>query len=353
MPDDKLYRPSASAFGWRSGRSVEEWLYSEPYRFDFFQAVTILERLHAGAHSPGAGADAEKEAVRFHSRVGLDFPASDVQQLTPPLKPGQPSDMTVNFLGLAGAFGPVTPPETELILERIRSKDFAMRDFLDIFNHRLVSMMYQVRRLHNIPLTTRSPEHTPPARYLYALFGLGAPALRERMGIEDRALLYYSGILAQRPRSASGLECVLSHHFQVYASIRQLIGKWHALDASEQTVIGRRGRNQRLGQSVVLGSRVWDQQSAFEVVLGPMSLERYTSFLPGHREGAKSSGAFSKLCALIRFYAGQDYDFTIRFAIRAGQRPKAILGETRLGWTTWLSTCPLAKNDTQARFQPV
>src|ERR1041384_5523440 len=117
-------------FGWKTNRSVEEWLYAEPYRFDFFQAVRILELLHPDAVSAGQGSEPEKEAVRFRSRVGLDFPASEVQEISRPARPGEPSGMTINFLGVAGAFGPLTHSDTELLMERIRAKDYTMRDFL-------------------------------------------------------------------------------------------------------------------------------------------------------------------------------------------------------------------------------
>ena len=45
--------------------------------------------------------------------------------------------MTVNFLGLAGCLGALDIPSTELVMRRTSNGDNALRDFLDIFNHRL------------------------------------------------------------------------------------------------------------------------------------------------------------------------------------------------------------------------
>jgi len=336
-----------TTFGWQSERSVEEWLFAEPYRFDFFQAVRLLEALRPSAASPGPGAEPEKEAVRFHSRVGLDFPASEIQHLSPSPAPNLPAEMTVNFMGLAGAFGPLAMPDTELVLDRTRSKNFAPRDFLDIFNHRLVSLMYQVRRLHRLALTTEHPEQTRVARYLYSFFGLGHPALRKRMQVPDRALLYTAGILSQQPRSAIGLERLISCHFQVEVSVRQLVGRWRPLESSEWTLIGKkRGRNQNLGAGVVLGTRIWDQQGSFAIHLGPLRQAEFLDFLP-------TGTAYRALCELTRFYAGPEFEFALRLTVEAPAIPETRLGQSRLGWTSWLKTRPFEGNDSQLRLRPV
>jgi len=335
-----------TAFGWKGEQSVAEWLFAEPWRFDFFQAVRLLEALRPGALSPGHGAEPEKEAVRFRSRVGLDFPASEVQQIVPSPEPGASPEMTVNFMGLAGAFGPLSPPDTELVLDRIRSKDFASRDFLDIFNHRLVSLMYQVRKLHRLALTTEAPERSRAARYLYAFFGLGLPQLHNRMRVDDRALLYTAGILSQHPRSAAGLEQLLSHHFGVPTAVRQLVGRWRALDPRDWTRIGRkRGRNQRLGEGVVLGTKMWDQQGSLVVQLGPLRETEFRDFLP-------TGTGYHSLCELTRFYVGQEFDFAFRLVLQAPDIPATRLGQSRLGWTSWLKSRPSQSDDSQVCLRP-
>ena len=92
--------------GWRSRRSVIEQVALEAWRFDFHQAVHLIETLRPEACSVGEGSSTEHEALRFRSSLASTFPASDLAGVRPS-HPGQPHwELDVNFMGLAGAFGP-------------------------------------------------------------------------------------------------------------------------------------------------------------------------------------------------------------------------------------------------------
>ena len=67
---------SVAAYGWRSAASVEEALYAEAYRFNFYQAARLLELIHRQAAPIGEGARPNREPVRFTSKVRHDFPAA-------------------------------------------------------------------------------------------------------------------------------------------------------------------------------------------------------------------------------------------------------------------------------------
>jgi type VI secretion system protein ImpH len=327
---------------------VKEWLYAEGPSFDFFQAVKLLEFQAAKrrelAHPPdlsdysvGRGVEPSKEAVRFKSSVRLDFPADDIASVQPPqCPPGhagcQAPVMTVNFMGLTGGYGPLPKSVTELILGRLWHKDRALRDFLDIFNHRLISLFYRIRKTHRFGLDMRPPGEDTIAGYVYAVLGLGTPALRDQ--IHDRPLLRYAGLLGQQPRSMVGLERLLEDHFKVGVEGEQFKGGWLRLEKGQWTTVGARGQNNRLGVDSVLGTRVWDQQSAFELKLGPLTLEQFTDFLP-------VGWGFGPLCEMVRFYVGDELDFSFRLTLRAGEARESRLsaqGGARLGWTSWLAS---------------
>ena len=357
------------AYGWGKDHSVMDWLLEEGYRFDFFQAVRLLEIFFSpekslpdealelndeagvssllgdgGAHlalSPvHQKGEAERDFVRFKSAVRLNFPTSDIDEVKlQGLKPGEKllAEMTVNLLGLAGALGPLDMPTTELIIERISKRDTGLKDFLDIFNHRLVSLLYRIRKIHHIGLENEPPGQDKISRYLFSIIGLGTDGLMGRMQVRDRSLLYYAGLLGQQPRSLVGLERILAGYFNIEVKGHQFVGQWYALDETQWTRIGESGQNQVLGRDpVVLGTRVWDQEAKIEIRLGPLSLQQFLNFIP-------TGWGFRSLCDLTRLYLGDTIDVNFRLVLKGDEVPPPILGmmdEPRLGWTSWLKGPP-------------
>ncbi len=339
---------------------------AEPWRFEFYQAVRLIEAERGlemgdgGAGISGAEPDAppaapvgvtgdpRREAVRFSADPSLAFPASAIRDVHAPDRPDRPMGMVTRFLGLAGALGPLPRPWTEHFLAREAKKDRAWRAFFDIFNHRLISLMVRVRKAHRLALEVGPPHKSRIGRFLDSFIGLGTANLADRMDVPDRSLQRYAGLLAHRPRTAIGLERMAADHFAVPVRLRQFVGTWLTLEPDQWTHLGARrgpaaGRNNRLGQSAVVGTRVWDQQAGIELMIGPMAFERFLDFLPGQ-------AAYRPLRAMATFYASPEVDVAARLVVRREEVPPMRLGgDLRLGWTSWLSTRPPTADDSQVR----
>ncbi|MEI8393948.1 MAG: type VI secretion system baseplate subunit TssG [Rhodospirillaceae bacterium] len=358
------------ASGWRSRRSVIERLALEAHRFDFHQAVRLIEQMRPEAQSVGDCVQAEREAVRFRSSLAAGFPASDLGGARPP-RPGQPHwEVQVNFMGLAGGFGPLPAPFSEAIQRQSRAGDTAARDYLDIFNHRLVSLFFRARKRHRPVLTRQSPDLGPFANYLYALIGLGTAGLQARMAVPDRALLKHAGQIAGQPHSQHGLEKLLESYFAVPVRVLPLQGRWLTIDSSQVTRLGRANSCLGSGDSAVLGTRVWDQQASIRVELGPLDYQSFRNFLPDGR-------SWAALRSLLDNYLENSVIIDIGLVLLASSVPSTTLsgsncislqstrkerlgsrhdgdrlgagarlvtrpGATapRLGWTSWLTTRP-------------
>ena len=331
-----------ASHSWGTDRSIKEFLYQSAHRFDFFQAVKILEIENPEKDSVGTGVNPNDETVRFKSKVSLSFPPTDVHALERSHN-GTPDEMSVNFMGMAGANSPLPASYAELILKRISRRDRSFTDFLDIFNHRLVSLMYRIRKKYHIGFDFKPPCDAFMSRFLYSLVGLGTEGLPDRMKVNDRALLYYAGLLNQQPHSMVGLETLLSHYFGVQVQGENYTGAWYRLEPDQRTHIGRRGQNQVLGENAVLGTRVWDLHGKFKLHIGPLNLEQLLDILPVRR-------GYTPLCQLTRYYVGYEFDFDINLTLKAGDVPESRLGGEdgpRLGWTSWLKTREFEKDDSQ------
>ena len=332
-----------AAYGWRESRSVAEGLFEEGHRFSFVQAVRLLEELYDERTPPAEGVDPQRDVVRFRHAVRMDFPPTDVEEVKPATK-NEPAEMVVNVLGLAGVLGPLPPPVSELIVERSFRKDTALRDFLDIFNHRLVSLLYRARKKYRPAVDPKSPENGRVARVLYSFLGLGMPHLQGRMEMRDRALLPYAGLAVDRYRSTVGLQRLLEDYFGVGVEIVQLTGRWDAIESNDQTQIGASGQNQILGQGAILGRKLWSDDAGFEVQLGPLQFAQFVAFLP-------NGAAFRALVAAVRYYVREELAFTFRLTLAAGEVPAMRLGSgPLLGWTSWLRRTRSTVNDSQVRL---
>ncbi len=256
-----------------------EELVEDACSFEFFQAVTLLQRLSAGLRPVGGFSNPEEEAVHFRVNPRLGFPASQIQTLE--LPENAPPEMTVNFMGLTGPSGVLPYTYSELILERVRAKDHGLAAFLDIFNHRAISLFYRAWQRSRFPVTYSAGAQDLFTRYLLDLIGLGTDGLRDRQEIEDEALLHYVSLVAMQSRSAMALEQIIEDYFEVPVEIQQFTGAWYGLDESTQCAMTDEDTpSSQIGAGAVVGDAVWDRQARVRIRLGPLGMERYCDFLP-------------------------------------------------------------------------
>ena len=323
----------------RASPTLSETLFGESHRFGFFQASRLLHLFSPRRPRVGDAGPPQAEPVRFVAEPSLAFPASEIRDLLPE-EGDAPPVMVVRFMGLTGPQGTLPRHYTDLIIDRLRRKDRALGAFLDLFNHRLVSLFYRAWDKYRPHLRVTPDGEDELSLALFSLIGLGTRGLRRRLRLRDRALLYYGGLLAQRPRSATGLQAVLADYFGVGVEIDQFVGQWLRLDPDSRTRLLPLGGNTRLGVETILGDRVWNTQVKFRLRLGPLTYPELCAFLPG-------GTASRELLDLTRFYAGLDFDVDFRLVLRADEVCPATLGSTgplatRLGWSTWLASRPRA-----------
>jgi type VI secretion system protein ImpH len=329
--------------------SLKEQLQKQPYRVNFFQAVRLLQQLGReetevqrspiGEDWPPAG-----EAVRFRAHPSLSFPPGAISQLRPSENTHRPPEMVVSFLGMTGPSGVLPQHYTSLLLQRLRARDYSLRDFLDLFNHRIISLFFRAWEKYRFPFGyehARREGADQPDLFtlgLYCLVGLGTEGLRDRRAVDDRTFLFYGGLFAHEPRPAVCLERMLTDYFGLPVQVQQFEGQWLYLSEDDRTQMGTLGwalgRNTELGLDALAGDRVWDVQSKVRLRAGPIGLRQFKALLP-------TGADWPRLVEMARTYVGPEVDFDVQLVLKPYEVPWFELMRDedegpRLGWNTWL-----------------
>lgn len=321
----------------RSARDLIAEIGADGPRFRFFQAVRLL-----------ALADRERPtlpAVRFGSPLTLGFPASEITSAEYRQDASGTDDveddraalhLSVGFMGMIGPSAALPVAYTEALIERRNfHRDTAAHAFLDMFTHRSVSLFYQAWQKYRFHIGYEAGDRERFTRNMLDLVGAGLSSLHHenREGaVAPNLFSHFAGILSQKPISAANLASLLRGYFHVDVSIKQFCGQWIVLPAGEQTALGR--GNSALGETTIVGARVWERQNKLTVRLGPMDNTRFSDFLPG-RPGETA------LRGLVQFCIGQTLACDVALILKKEcVRPAVLAGGgedlLRLGYNIWL-----------------
>jgi type VI secretion system protein ImpH len=260
----------------------------------------------------------------------------------------RPPRLSEYFLGLFGPHGPLPVHLTEYARDRSRQHgDRTFARFADLFHHRILSLFYRAWADTQPTISFDRPETDRFNVYLGAQFGLGMPSLWNRDAAPDLAKFHYAGRLVCQTRNPEGLEAILADFFKLPMRVDPFVGHWLPLDEAGRCRLGETPATGLLGMTAVIGERVWDCQHRFRIVMGPMNLEEFQRFLPG-------SDSLRRLVAWVRNYVGDELLWDVNLILKKEEVPPLQLGEgTRLGWTTWLSSQPLARDADDLKLDAV
>jgi type VI secretion system protein ImpH len=304
-------------------------LAADAYRFDFFQAVRLLENAYPHLPRVGSSLRPRDDAVRFGQDPDLIFFPTTLRAIES--SGDHPSRLSINFFGLLGPNGPMPTHLTEYARDRSRNAgDPTFVRFLDVFHHRMVSLFYRGWAEAQPVVSLDRDNDDRFSTYVGSTFGLGEAALRNRDTLPDFAKLHFSGLLSGPTRHAAGLRLVLKRFFGIPADVIENVGHWLALPSASLSRLGRRTGGATLGVDTLLGARTWDRQHRFRVVLGPLAMADYLRFLPG-------GASLPRLVDWIRNYVRDPLEWDLNLQLCREEVPRLALGRRqRLGYTTWL-----------------
>jgi type VI secretion system protein ImpH len=355
--------PAADALIRRLGES--------PHEFDVFQALRRLEATRPDLPPIGTSLRLREDAVMFCQAASLRFASSTIEELRWVRGSGVPR-LVVNHFGLLGPNGALPLHLTELAYTRVlHHKDATLSSFLDVFNHRMIQLLYRAWAVNQITVSHQQSAlateragasgegargRDPYEEYVGAFFGYGGRSTFGDDREHDLAKLFFAGRLASPSRNPEGLASLLRAYLRVPVEIEEFVGRWIDLPEQYRCRLGLSPLTSSLGGTKTqgmagVGSQVWDCQGKVRVVLGPMDLDDYKRLLPVYRQGLDGGRSFRRLEAWCRHYLGEELDFDVRLILKKDQVPKSRLGgrvsdasAAQLGWTSFAATGAAAKD---------
>ncbi len=360
--------------GRRKNPPIIEQLSQEPQLFSFVQAVRLLERgavfrskamqvdeqltLLPATNSIARFTPPNTEFIRFRNNSSLSFPFTEINKLKQKKnkQESDPLEFHTNFLGLTGSQGTLPFHYTEMVLQRLRLKDDSLLEFLDLFNHRIISLFYQASVKYSLPIEYerkrlphiqgRQKEKDTITEALKSIIGFGTQGLNNRLHISDESLIYFGGLLSQQVRSTTGLKQMLEHYFDIPVKIEEFIGRWQELIDDIRSKLpdpkNPKGQNVCLGRSAMLGKRGWFAQGKVRVVLGPLNQKQFYKFAPG-------TSALKALNEIVRTYIGIENDYDFKILVKRSDIPDKIMLDRQerpiMGWNTWLASKPTSLSE--------
>lgn len=347
--------------------AVIERLFQEPYRFEYFQAVRMLELWLKRHGTPQQSVVAN--FLRFQNSTSLSFPASQIEAMqTEPRELHRDARalgsalqnatlryirLTPTFMGLLGGNGALPAHYTERIAAHVLyEKDEGPRAFLDTFSNRSLALFYEAWRKYRLELKYQVDGKDTFLPLLLSLAGLGNESLRKRLtdeeggGVLDESIGYFAAAMRHRPASASQIARVLAEYFSQPIKAVQFIGCWYDVPASQQTTLG--GANATLGAGAMSGSRVWQRDLRMRLEIGPLDRKSFDAFLPGGK-------AARALKSMLTMFTGVSLEYEVQLVLAAADVHGASLDDEgrggRLGWDSFLVTGPQSQDRADVRYE--
>ncbi|WP_273046642.1 type VI secretion system baseplate subunit TssG [Pseudoalteromonas sp.] len=308
-------------------------IISQASQIDFYKAVFIIENQlkKQGLEHRHVGYDSnpKQELIKFTSTQKFGYPGNAITKLeeTSYEEGLHKVTMQVSFMGLTGCSGALPQFYSELVMQRLRYKDTTMRDFYDMFNHRLISLYYRAWKKYKPALNHINKDKNKDS--YTQILGLLSGGYNEHQ-------LHFSGLYSRKIRNASDLKNILTSYLECNVQIKQMVGQWHKLRLQEQTCLASQvlyeGQHARLGVDTVIGKQVWDISSNIEVHISCDDPLKAKLLLP--------SGSLFKLAnKIIKDYVGNTVQF--RLVIEANfqdlEATKLSNNDYQLGANSFLS----------------
>lgn len=297
-------------------------------KYDLFSLLRRLESSEMfNGRLLGETVTPKQDFIRLFQNPSLTFSYRSIESID--VKDNY-VQLAANGVGLLGVNSPLPLHLIEYIFQRKHQYgDTAWASFVNMLQHRVLTLFYR-SWMNAQSVIALEVDHTDKfSRYIASLVGLAETDHQKPSHIDYYSKLYYVGLYLQRNQSSDNFETLLSQYFQVPIKVVENIGTWFDLPKSEQTCLGQTVVY-NLGDGLILGSRIYDVQTKFRLIIGPLDLLAFESFV-------KNELNSKRLAEWVQLYVGVELDWDVQLILAQKEVPKLTLtGGNRLGLTTWL-----------------
>lgn len=291
------------------------------YDFNFYRFCQLLESMRDGCPPLGSTMSPGDDPIRFRPDPGMGFPAGELKNVEwDEQQPEQPPTVRTTFLGLYGVDSPLPTAYLNDIVQQSEGYE-GVADFLDIFNHRMMTQYYRIWRKYSYPATYEPSGQDETSQCLLGLIGLGITGSQQHIATPVSRFLALLSIMRLPTRIAEGVMALV----KLLAPLTQV------------QVVPHDRRRVRLTQPVRL-SRRYPVQLSQRPVLGnvgtdvnsQMVLELYTEDTDEAQRWLPQGELHTDLLVLLRVYLGWRCSVRLQLTLPKWVLPSAQLGKQRV-----------------------
>lgn len=308
----------------------------------------------------GYGPTPHSEGIRLEQGLVLGHAAREVQDVRLPDGDGPSSFdgdahpqraettphthrviVTQNAVGLLGPSGPMPSAWTQYVLQlpstqAARSRS-AFLAFLNLLQRRQLAFLFRAwsdaQAITALDVRGGGLSAHPVADRLQAIAGVAHAGLASVDSLPPAFKQAFASTLSRRVRSPMALQGMLAAFLEVPVRIEEFCVRWLDIPRDQQTRLATQFAT--LGEGAVAGEQTCDAQTMFEVVIGPLTLDRYETLLPG-------GGTRQQVQDLLSLYCGPEWHWQLRLVLKSTEVPPCQLGGdgARIGWSSWIGLQP-------------
>ncbi len=241
-------------------------------------------------------------------------------------------NVCINFEGLYGGLGALPGYFSDEILHQTDEVN-ALRDFLDIFNHRIIEALFDIWRSSQIFLENgveaKETDNQEFDQFLRALAGV--PSHEDQIPLYIKCLRrHHFSLYQRREKTVLGLANVLTSFFDgVDFEFEEHEERFIPIPSFQRAklggdfklAIGKQG-------NMLIGTRIRDINGRFSIKVADLDYASYMRFLPGGDWHELVSG-------IVKSYTEDQWACGLKLELRADEIPKMQLGNRVLSANCW------------------